>query len=385
MPLVQAAHDHPMIEVTKDHQEADFVIHSVFGMNDGENADIRKPKDVKSDKVALLEWSDGSLVVPFINKEDYRAVFKRSFVTKADGVFDTVHATCGDNCYPFGYSIIAGFDGLKTSTIGDKSSRHIPLTCTLRQWTMPETREVHVRQVGSARNRVLWWLQRDNSLPEGSVTRSENLEDGFNSGLNLKPLGALLETSDTLSSSLEERLRTEEHRTIISPEYTSKLHDSLLAVTANPARYEGDHRFWEHIATGSAVLSDKMYTPLPFPMIPGKHYETFDIADKPGNEAAFHQKIQSMLGNAEKTRKMACEGFQHGMKYHRAINRLDYIVRTMAKISNGEDYPETGPELRKRIPLATNEEKLYVKKAKNFKYSDAPYSHTKSFASKKPL
>merc|ERR550537_1474134 len=114
-------------------------------------------------------------------------------------------------------------------------------------------------------------------------------------------------------------------------------------------------------------------------MIPGEHYEIFDVADLPGNEARFQQKMHSMLDDEQKLRTMACKGYQHGMKYHRVINRLDYIIRTMAYITNGEDYPETGAEVKKRLEAVSDAHREYAHKVAN-STGPPPYFFSNAFA-----
>lgn len=366
-PMLQAAKDHPNIELTEDPQKADFVLQHVFGDS---YKDARLPSGIDPTKVALIDLSDGPQVVPYIDQQSYRAVFKRSYVRKTDGVYQVVASGCGSNCYPFGYGIVEkDIAELDPSRIGDASSRHTPVLCTLRPWTTKNNPENLVRQVGSSRNRVIWWLKHG-KLPQGSSLDSLN-NDGYASFARIPEANisfVRIQEADRTMSGFE-------FNNIMSPAYKAKLHDVLIAVTANPASYEGDHRFWEHLAAGNAIISDEMWTPLPFPMIPGEHYEQFDIRDMPGNEAAFHQKINTMLKDVDKTREMACKGTQHALKHHRVINRLDYVVRTMAKITNAEDYQETGPDLKKRLqePKQTDIDygrNVLAKKASEFSYNN---------------
>lgn len=205
-----------------------------------------------------------------------------------------------------------------------------------------------MREYFVVRNRVLDWLHADTSLPEDAVisglTSHGLTSDGFDTGIV-----SLLEkgSKDQFHYFFDQ---VEGSDSKISPEYRAILEKARVAVTANPATYEGDHRMWEHFANGNAVLSDHVYIPIPFAPRAGKHYKEFDAADKAGNKLAFQRKLHQMLAFPAKTQKMACEGMKHAAKHHRSVNRVDYIIRTMAQKDESVDYPETGMKLKEEGP-----------------------------------
>jgi len=367
--LKEGIEHHPMLELVEDLHSADFVLWNLDGS--GMKDEGTPPSGVPASKLVQMDWSDGAMVLPYIPEKLFVAIFKRSYVRKMDGVLKTVAGGCkANNCFPFGYGVLDQYlQNVNVSSIGNAAIRTNKLMCSLRPW-LPPTPESLIRQVGVARNRVLWWLHRDKDLPSEQISGTRGihgLTDGnFNSGVTevLRGLfqqgeGALIESDENAS------LPTSTHVDIdidssMEPEYARLLAITQVAVTANPGTYEGDHRMWEHFASGNVVFSDKLHTPLPFAPRPGEHYEEFDVADSPGNEDAFRRKLHRLLQGGPQQDAMACRGFQHALRHHRSVSRIDYVVRSLLEITQNASYTQTGLQLREHDPVPSVEEVKYT-------------------------
>jgi hypothetical protein len=238
---------------------------------------------------------------------------------------------------------------------------------------MPHDKEDAVRMVAIARNRVLWWLHRYPDLPKDAVISGNPLvgEHLYEAGLTQESFqdGVLLEGA-TLGRS---------KRSMIGPAYKKQLLDSFLAVTANPAQYEGDHRTWEHLAAGNVVMSDNTYTPIPFPLVSAVHFIEYDNADKPENEERFRKQLRFLLRGGDAVKNLACDGLQHVLRHHRSVNRVDYMLRTivqkaLSETSKEKKYTETGLDMREQM----KEVMKFMYKAPNKipPRVDVPYLHS---------
>lgn len=386
--------DHPMLTLVQNPADADFVLWSVVGdsFQDGP-----PPPGVPADKILLIEWSDGALVVPYIQQDRYLAVFKRSFVVKSDGMLTGVATSCEkSNCFPFSFGMLNQYlEGLRVSTVGNRQVRPTSLICSLRPWTarraslkehaLPGRSEVDlVRQISASRNRVIFWLNQDRDLPSDALISkmvaggnagltSESQHSGIQDPKWKSSAGRLYRVAgaqrhvDTLQDNMifeRDMARDKSVRDSIGPNYKQILRTSFVAVTANPSQYEGDHRVWEHFASGNVVISDEMFSPQPYAPVPGVHFHVFNNTDVPGARESLLQKIHQTIKDTEGSREMACAGLQHAMRHHRSVSRVDYILRSAAEKKWGHKYKETGMQLREKDPVPTREQQDYVARAR---------------------
>lgn len=105
-------------------------------------------------------------------------------------------------------------------------------------------------------------------------------------------------------------------------EYYDKMLDSKIIVTCNPDKWEGDYRLFEALSTGAFILVDKMMTPVKNPFIDGEHLVYYDRKNLPDLE----RKILYYLKNDEERIRIAKNGYEHAMKYHKASDRIDEIL-----------------------------------------------------------
>lgn len=355
--LKEGVIDHPTLSLVEDQREADWVLLVLRGFRGGHAVDRFTNNEIPLSKVAVVDFEDGP-GPDLVLLEKVFAYFTRSFVEKEDGVLVGVPATCmKEKCFPFAYGVLNQYiENMTAQSI--ENARPRSLMCSLRPWLAryQDDRLNIVRMVGIARNRVLSWLHSDPERPEDAMISydDERITDGgFDSGI---------------VASLYRGTRTR-----IEPEYGEKLRSTDIVVTANPGLWEGDHRLWEHFASGNAVLSDEMYIPLPFAPKAGEHFIQYEVMDKPAYKELFLKKVHALLNNRTLSRELACHGFQHALRHHRSVSRVDYIMRTLAEMKTGAQYHETGMQLRQRDPVATAEQKEYQKGAQE---RDAWYIHS---------
>lgn len=110
-------------------------------------------------------------------------------------------------------------------------------------------------------------------------------------------------------------------------EYFKMLRRSRIVVTCNPSQWEGDFRTWEAFANGALVFVDKMYTPMPHPLVDGEHCIIYEASDT-GLKILKH-RILYFLENPTQADTIAKAGFDFTMKYHRASNRIDEILQVI--------------------------------------------------------
>lgn len=107
-------------------------------------------------------------------------------------------------------------------------------------------------------------------------------------------------------------------------DYFRHLKRSRIVVTCNPSKWEGDHRTWEAFANGALVFVDRTLTPLVHPLVDGKHCLFYDLSDK--GLKVLEGQIEYALKNTNFADRIAKEGHEFAMKYHRSSNRIDEIL-----------------------------------------------------------
>jgi len=93
----------------------------------------------------------------------------------------------------------------------------------------------------------------------------------------------------------------------------------------NPADWEGDMRLYESLASGALVFVDQLHVPYPEEashLIDGHHIIYYDNQDR----MAFKEKLRYYLHHPEEGAVIAQRGWELAAQYHRAVNRVDYMV-----------------------------------------------------------
>jgi hypothetical protein len=103
-----------------------------------------------------------------------------------------------------------------------------------------------------------------------------------------------------------------------------------IVVVADPSEYEGQHSLYEALARGALVLANNRWVPMPFPLKGGKHIHYFDTCSTDNAKRKFQEKVKELLSMPlEEKAALRLRGWKHGLRYHQAANRMDYVVKTM--------------------------------------------------------
>jgi len=116
--------------------------------------------------------------------------------------------------------------------------------------------------------------------------------------------------------------RGEKGRNNIQKDYYEKMFHSKIVVTCNPCTWEGDYRTWEGLSTGAMVMVDKMITPIINPLINNKHVVFYDRDDF----LKLKKQILFYLKNPDLIKKIAKEGNDYALSFHKASDRIDEIL-----------------------------------------------------------
>jgi hypothetical protein len=131
---------------------------------------------------------------------------------------------------------------------------------------------------------------------------------------------------------------------------------------------EGDFRLFEAMMSGALVFVDEMFAPSPHPLEHLKHVVVYSTSD-PG---AFSKQLLHFLAHPLEARAIAQRGYLHTLKYHRAVSRVDYFLRTAheqelheSSVSGGSarDETETRQSLKSNSRKDAAEDRLF-----EFKY-----------------
>ena len=114
-------------------------------------------------------------------------------------------------------------------------------------------------------------------------------------------------------------------RRVVDRSYLESMYQGKIVVTSNPSHWEGDFRLMEAIASGALILVDTMHVPRPHPLVHDQHLIYYDNH----NKSDLWAKLDYYRENADQARRVAITGYLHCMKYHRAVNLVDYVFRTV--------------------------------------------------------
>jgi len=135
------------------------------------------------------------------------------------------------------------------------------------------------------------------------------------------------------------------HRKVVDTGYFSMMRRAQIVVTCNPANWDGDFRLFEALSSGALVFTDELHTPAPYPLVDGVHLVVYDNDDK----ADLHRKLQYYLERPEEAARVAANGLAHVLRHHRAVSRVDYILRSVA--DKWARHPEDDNGRSPRPPL----------------------------------
>ena len=270
--LDQGLAAHPRVTVVRREEDADVVLWLPQWTN--RVPAIREPR---RRLVILDEHDDRARRDGGYKSEEYLAYYKRSFVRKADGAFAGLfEAPLGARTYALPYSISDAY-----LSSDNEGGRPLDIVCTLRVG----------QGVYPARARVLAWAR--------AYAAARNLSGYF---------------GEVTTST----------RTALSPLYLKLMRAARVVVTCNPGDWEGDFRTWEALASGAAVVRDRLYAPTPH----GDFGVVYDARSQKSFDAAMDRAHADAgaLGRRALTDALA---------HHRAISRVDWLLASATSAAAG--------------------------------------------------
>jgi hypothetical protein len=292
---------HPFIEPVMDATGADFVLYLPVSTRTPPQF-IRDKKEQR--QLIVLDEGDGAGYFPAVKQDDYLAYFKRSWVSKRDGAYTGHGRRYQRHYYPLAYSIADSY--FDASKMG-KMARTIDILCSNRP---------HERQ--PTRSRIVSWIH-DYLEKHADV---KGIAGDVNSG----------------------------GRREINEVYFNSMRRAKIVVTCNPSHWEGDFRTFEALASGALVFVDEMYTPHPRPFVDGEHVVVYDNSDPD----AFFQKLDYYLSHPLEAQKLAAAGLRHALRYHRAVSRLDFVLRSAHELRAEESsYTYTASQIKDDVKATT--------------------------------
>jgi len=292
---------HPFIEPVMDATGADFVLYLPVSTRTPPSW-IRDKKEQR--QLIVLDEGDGAGYFPAVKQDDYLAYFKRSWVSKRDGAYTGHGRRYQRHYYPLAYSIADSY--FDASKMG-KLQRTIDILCSNRP---------HERQ--PTRSRIVSWIH-DYLEKHADV---KGIAGDVNSG----------------------------GRREINEVYFNSMRRAKIVVTCNPSHWEGDFRTFEALASGALVFVDEMYTPHPRPFVDGEHVVVYDNSDP----EAFFAKLDYYLSHPQEAQKLAAAGLRHALRYHRAVSRLDFVLRSAHELRAEESsYTYTASQIKDDVKATT--------------------------------
>ena len=115
---------------------------------------------------------------------------------------------------------------------------------------------------------------------------------------------------------------------VVNTKYFEILKTSKIIVTANPPNWEGDFRLWEALLMGNLVLCDKMLLPsiIKYPLENKKHLVYYS------NPQELVYLINYYINNETERNKIAKEGREYCLKYHKFSDRVLEVIEVISNI-----------------------------------------------------
>lgn len=295
---------HPMINLVEDPYKADAVVwlpESARWHKTECNASALKHKTI------VLDEGDGPQLFDDNRglKVKWLLYYKRSFVRRQNGAFRGYmpYLHHKGEVLPMTYTIM---DAYIRHTFPTMKERVMEIVSTLRATTSDPTR-----------SRVVNWIK--------DYCDSRNVQKCVAGSVNSG------------------------NRPRISAKYMHQMYGARIIVTSNPSAWEGDFRLMEAISSGALIFVDTMFVPRPYHLVQNEHIVYYDSH----NQSDLYYKLDLYRQYPEKARRIAIAGYLHALKYHRAVNLIDYVFRTLhLKDSKGHGihppYTATGFHMRNR-------------------------------------
>jgi hypothetical protein len=336
-------------------EAADLIVYLPTSTNKPPYGSEMVPNDeVARKKLVVLDEGDGTGYFPPVKEGAYLAYFKRSWVAKKNGKYTGVPRRRAHNYFPMAYSMSdnyttailephdhagmhasAGKSGAKVVT---KLHRHVTRTDTSTQTLATTTtldkqqQDVMVAQAGAAITMTSAPLRLDDI----SCTLRVHEVQPARTRVAEWVTEAVADWKLTLSGGVVGELNKGQRKEI-NPKYFSSLRHARIVVTCNPSSWEGDFRLWEAMASGALVFTDEMWTPMPEPLLDGVHVVVYDNNDRD----AFRKKLKYYLDHPAEHARVARAGLLHSLTFHRAVSRIDYVLRSAHEEQEHDQGRET--------------------------------------------
>ena len=270
--LDQGLAAHPRVEIVGREADADVVLWLPQWTNR-----IPMIQEPRRRLIILDEHDDRARRDGGYGSDAYLAYYKRSFVRKTDGAFEGLfEAPLGARTYALPYSISDAY--LSSDASG---GRPLDIVCTLRVG----------QGVYPARARVLAWAR--------AYAAARNLSGYF---------------GEVTTST----------RTALSPHYLRLMRAARIVVTCNPGDWEGDFRTWEALASGAAVVRDRLYAPTP--------HGDFGLVYDARSRSSFDAAMDRAHANAGALGRRA---LADALAHHRAVSRVDWLLASATSAAAG--------------------------------------------------
>lgn len=115
------------------------------------------------------------------------------------------------------------------------------------------------------------------------------------------------------------------------------------------------------MGSGALVFTDEMSTPMPSPPIDGRHLIVYDNED----EQAFMNKLRYYITHPDQARAIATRGLKHCLRYHLAVSRVDFLLRSAHELT----------VLERRATLASNLPLTYSSTGRSLKHANDSAIH----------
>lgn len=141
------------------------------------------------------------------------------------------------------------------------------------------------------------------------------------------------------------------HRKTIDNSYFGLMRRAQIVVTCNPSSWDGDFRLFEALSSGALVFTDELHTPTPYPLVDGVHVVVYDHADR----GDLERKLRYYLARPEEAARVAANGLAHVLRHHRAVSRVDYVLRSLAdkwQVHPEDDFGRTPFPPVRRAPYS---------------------------------
>jgi hypothetical protein len=333
---------HPALDRTYDRSEAHALVWIPTCMN---SFSVDNWTKSECSKLAVLDESDNVGHWPQVRNTHFGLYFKRSWVHKRNGTHKVHHDVPHDLQHvdvkaarkdPHLHEICEG------NGIHCKHHGH-------RAW---KNRDHPDRGQYFAPLPYAVWDNYTHGLQLGSE-RDLRVVSTIRSSLKRQP--ARTRVVEFLKSILYEDMKLTEdeavvgdtggHRKTLDNSYFGLMRRAQIVVTCNPSFWDGDFRLFEALSSGALVFTDELHTPVPYPLVDGVHLVVYDHADR----SDLERKLRYYLARPEEAARVAANGLAHVLRHHRAVSRVDYVLRSLA--DKWQAHPENDYGRWPRPPL----------------------------------